>query len=292
MGRHAVVVAKAPDIDRAVIDPPQQADLTRQQQGSLLVSQYERGLLPWESPSEFRALYTAFHAEHQPKGATEVSLVDQLAWIEWRRRRLMLGERAAHMASLQERIADDYRTKQTLARALIGQEGRAEKDELAEALHHAPERDQTDVDDAIEDEQLTRKGIAVLASGGAYAKGLAAIRDDTRGWWSRVLAEDVAAYPDGQSVEGEDYTPYRAEALSLLRFLKDDVLPIAEEIRLQTSRRPAIRLQAQGESLDPHRADRIFALDERLTRQWGKTLSMLIRLREVRSTGASASTPV
>ena len=253
------------------------------------MSQYERALLPWESQAEFRALHAAFHAEHQPRGATEVSLVDQLAWIEWRRRRLMLGERAAHLASLQERMGDEYKTRQTLSRALIGHEGRAEKDELAEALRHAPERDQTDVDDAIEDERLTRKGIAVLEGGGAYAKGLAAIRDDTRGWWSRVLAEDVATYPDGQPLEGEDYTPYRADAPSLLRFLKDDVLPIAEEIRVQANRRPAIRLQAQGESLDPHRADRIFALDERLTRQFGKTLSMLIKLREIRLAGSAAT---
>jgi hypothetical protein len=282
MGRHAVAVAKAPDVGGENIDrPPQQDAIARQPSVSLLVSQYERALLPWESPAEFRALHAAFHAEHQPKGATEVSLVDQLAWIEWRRRRLVLGERAAHMASLQDRIGEDYKTKQTLSRALIGQEGRAEKDELAETLRHAPERDQADVDDAVEDERMTRKGIAILEGGGTYAKGLAAIRDDTRGWWSRVLAEDVAIYPDGQPIEGEDYIPYRTEAFSLLRFLKDDVLPIIEEIRTQASRRPAIRLQAHGESVDPFRVDRIFALDERLTRQFGKTLAMLIRLREV-----------
>jgi hypothetical protein len=35
--------------------------------------------------------------------------------------------------------------------------------------------------------------------------------------------------------------------------------------------------------MDPFRADRIFALDERLTRQFGKTLAMLIRLREMRT---------
>ena len=40
--------------------------------------------------------------------------------------------------------------------------------------------------------------------------------------------------------------------------------------------------QADGESLDPFRADRIFALDERLTRQFGKTLAMLIRLLVMR----------
>ena len=51
-----------------------------------------------------------------------------------------------------------------------------------------------------------------------------------------------------------------------------------------TTRRPAIRLQAWGESLNPFRAERIFALDERLTRQFKKTLAMLTRLREISST--------
>jgi hypothetical protein len=246
------------------------------------VSQYERALLPWESQAEFRALHAAFHAEHQPKGATEVSLVDQLAWIEWRRRRLMLGERAAHLASLQERMGDEYRTRQTLSRALIGHEGRAEKDELAETLRHAPERDQPDVDDAAEDERLTRKGIAILEGGGTYAKALAAIRSDTRDWWDDILSDDIRTHPDGEPVEGESYVPSRPDAASLLRFLKDDALPTIEKTRSQAVRRPAIRLQAHGESMDPFRAERIFALDERLTRQFGKTLAMLIWLREMR----------
>ena len=103
-----------------------------------------------------------------------------------------------------------------------------------------------------------------------------------------MLWVDVPTLSGGQLTEGEEYIPYRADAASLLRFLKDDVLPIAEEIRVQANRRPAIRLQAQGESLDPHRADRIFALDERLTRQFGKTLAMFVNLREMRLAGSVA----
>jgi len=289
MGRHAVAFAKTTEIHRADVEPPKRDGFNRQPPVSLLVNPYERGLLPWESMTEFRTLHAAFYAEHQPKGATEVSLVDQLAWIEWRRRRLMLGERAAHLASLQERMGDEYKTRQTLSRALIGHEGRAEKDELAETLRHAPERDQPGVDDAAEDERLTRKGIAVLEGGGAYAKGLAAIRSDTRGWWDDVLADDIATHPDGQPTEGDEYIPYRADASSLLRFLKDDVLPTIETTHSLAVRRPAIRLQAHGESLDPFRADRIFALDERLTRQFGKTLAMLIRLRDLRATGSGTT---
>lgn len=283
MGRRIAVVAKAPEVGGSDIEPPHQNGLTPQSQGSLLVSRYERALLPWEDAAEFRALHSAYHAEHQPKGATEVALVDQLAWIEWRRRRLMLGERAAHMASLQERIGEDHKTRQTLSRALVTHEARADKDELAEALRCAPERDRLDVDDADDDERFTRKGIAIIESGGTYEKALAAVREDTQGWWEDILRDDLASYPDGEPGAGESYVPSRPDAASLLRFLKDDVLPILEKTRSQAARRPAIRLQAHGESLDPFRADRILVLDERLTRQFGKTLTMLIRLREVRS---------
>lgn len=288
MGRHAVALAKAPDVGGADIAPPKRDAVVRPPPVSLLVSQYERALLPWEDAAEFRALHSAFHAEHQPKGATEVALVDQLAWIEWRRRRLMLGERAAHLASLQERIGDEYKTRQTLSRALIGQDGRAEKDELAETLRHAPERDQADVDDSAEDQRLTRKGIAVLEGGGSYEKALDAIRSDTRDWWDDILSDDMQTHPDGEPIEGESYVPSRPDAASLLRFLKEDALPTIEKTRSQAVRRPAIRLQAHGESMDPFRADRIFALDERLTRQFGKTLAMLIRLREISALASSA----
>jgi hypothetical protein len=55
-----------------------------------------------------------------------------------------------------------------------------------------------------------------------------------------------------------------------------------QSTRRLAARWPAIRLQAQGENLDPFRMDRILALDERLTRQLEKTLTMLVRLEEMR----------
>jgi len=246
------------------------------------VSQYERALLPWEDPAEFRALHSAFHAEHQPKGTTEVSLVDQLSWIEWRRRRLILGERAAHMASLQERIDADYKTKQTLARALIADSTHAENDELQDTLQHSAGDDEADIADANSDERMTLKGIAILEKGGTYEAALAAVRSDTRDWWDNVVGDDEQTHPDGKPQPGDRYEPYARNREQLLRFLKTTVLPIFETTRAQAARRPAIRLQAWGESVDPFRLDRVYALDERLTRQFGKTLAMLIGLRQMR----------
>lgn len=289
MGRHAVAVAKAAEVDGADIGPPKPDAINGPPPGSILVSQYERALLPWEDAGEFRALHAAFHAEHRPNGATEASLVDQLAWIEWRRRRLILGERAAHLASLQERIDADYKTKQTLARALLADGTHAENDELQDTLRHSAGDDDADIADANSDERMTLKGIAILEKGGTYEAALGAVRSDTRDWWDQVVGDDEETHPDGQQQPDDSYEPYARNREQLLRFLKTDVLSMLATTRAQTARRPAIRMQAWGESLDPFRLERVYALDERLTRQFGKTLAMLIRLREMRLAGAATA---
>jgi hypothetical protein len=51
-------------------------------------------VLPWEDPSEYEALLTALVAEHAPQGPTEEHLVEELAGIIWRKRRLRLAEAA------------------------------------------------------------------------------------------------------------------------------------------------------------------------------------------------------
>jgi hypothetical protein len=45
-------------------------------------------VLPWEDGEEYRALLEALLAEHQPRGPTEEHLVEELAGIIWRKRRL------------------------------------------------------------------------------------------------------------------------------------------------------------------------------------------------------------
>ena len=47
-------------------------------------------VLPWEDAEEYRALVAALAAEHAPQGPTEEHLVEELAGILWRKRRLRL----------------------------------------------------------------------------------------------------------------------------------------------------------------------------------------------------------
>lgn len=63
-----------------------------------VLSQYT--VLPWENGEEYRMLLEALTAEHKPQGPTEEHIVEELAGIMWRKRRLRLGERAAHHRAL------------------------------------------------------------------------------------------------------------------------------------------------------------------------------------------------
>ena len=55
-------------------------------------------VLPWEDAEEYRGILAALVAEHLPRGPTEEHLVEELAGIFWRKRRLRLAEAAAHRA--------------------------------------------------------------------------------------------------------------------------------------------------------------------------------------------------
>ena len=57
-------------------------------------------VLPWENADEYSALVAALVAEHAPQGPTEEHLVEELAGILWRKRRLRLAEAAAHRRGL------------------------------------------------------------------------------------------------------------------------------------------------------------------------------------------------
>jgi hypothetical protein len=52
-------------------------------------------VLPWEDQSAYETLLTALEAEHQPHGPTQAHLVEELAGVLWRKRRLQRAEAAS-----------------------------------------------------------------------------------------------------------------------------------------------------------------------------------------------------
>jgi len=73
-------------------------------------------VLPWENADEYRSVVEGLVAEHGPHGPTEEHLVEEIAGILWRKRRLRLAEAAAHRRGLDRTLAS-YR--ETVKVALV-----------------------------------------------------------------------------------------------------------------------------------------------------------------------------
>lgn len=56
-------------------------------------------VLPWEDPAQYDKLLASLNSEHRPVGPTETHLVDEIASVIWRKRRIILGEHAAFKAT-------------------------------------------------------------------------------------------------------------------------------------------------------------------------------------------------
>ncbi len=235
-------------------------------------------VLPWEDAGEYRALVAALAGEHAPQGPTEEHLVEELAGILWRKRRLRLAEAAAHRRGLEDTLSP---FSETVKAALVHLDATDQSEWVVDAIRATADETAEDIREMEEDEAMTHRALDLLKSSrnDAYEAALAGVRDDTREWWEDVLARD----PDELDEDEEPSTP---DAESLRRFLEREVLPWFETRKTELLNRPLIREQAFGEAFDPDKLERLGRYEVHLDRKLERTLTMLIRLQDLR--GGSA----
>lgn len=239
-----------------------------------ILSQYT--VLPWEDGEEYRALLEALVGEHHPRGPTEEHLVEELAGVIWRKRRLRIGESAAHHRAL-ERASDPY--QHTAKAALVHLDGDVETNSVGEAIRATEEQTAADLADLESDQAMTEEALRLLdgKSSTGYSRALAELREDTREWWEEQLTREPDDYD-------EDETPYCADAASLKRFLESEILPWYEKRQRELDHRPQIRAQAFGEAVDPNRLERLARYEVHLDRKLERMLAMLLKLQDLRRT--------
>jgi hypothetical protein len=232
-------------------------------------------VLPWEDADEYHSLVEALVVEHAPQGPTEVHLVEELAGILWRKRRLRLAEAAAHRRGLEAAMLDPYRKT---VRAALVHVGAEEQDEKAAEAIRATAADTAELLAHLDTvEEMTRRAIDLIGStrNDAYEAALDALHEDTRDWWKDTLG-DGAEEPN----QGEE--AYNADAAGLLRFLEEEVLPWYPVRRQELANRPLIQEQVYGEALDPDKLERLGRYEVHLDRKLERTLSMLIKVKDLR----------
>jgi hypothetical protein len=231
-------------------------------------------VLPWEDGEEYRALIEALVSEHKPQGPTEEHLVEELASVIWRKRRLQTAESAIHHRALKGACGP---FRETVEAALVHMAEPGKTETVADAIRATEAETAGDYADLESDRIMTKTAIRVLdsPSSEAYSRALAALREDTREWWEEQLTWRREDYQ-------EDEKPFRARAEDLFRFLQEKVLPSYDERRSQLEHRPLIRAQAFGEAVDPERLDRLVRYEVHLDRKFERMLAMLLRLKDLR----------
>ena len=228
-------------------------------------------VLPWEDIAEYESLLGALVEEHAPHGATEEHLVEEIAGVIWRKRRLRLAEAASYRRGL-EATAGPF--SDTLKRALIQVES------IVDALTTGPWSASEDLPELKKRQASTQNALEILGAdeASAYEAALAALDESTRRSWQEQIAPEPeeAEDPDG---DGESYT---ADETGLAEYLEVSVLPQLAKHVAYVENRNLIRGQVLGEALDCTRLEPLSRYEVHLDRKLERMLAMLLRLQDMR----------
>jgi hypothetical protein len=252
-------------------------------------------LLPWEDERAYAARIAELVAAYAPVGPIERAAVERIALLLQRRDRLALAERAVHMAAMED--ATDARQGygahhvEIARRASVAGPGYAYELDVVAKLHPHLITDalaKSEADDArdlavlTDDREATAEALAVLAAGGAdaYERALSVVTDATREAWESWIG---SAPRDG--------TPeYAATAESFRTYIENDIAHWEGREAVAIEARPALRLQAIGESFNPARMERLLSIDTRIDRDLERAVTMLVKLQELRLREPARST--
>ncbi len=237
-------------------------------------------VLPWEDAGEYRALVAALAAEHSPQGPTEEHLVEELAGILWRKRRLRLAEAAAHHHGLHE-ATEPYRG--TVNAALVHLNHAQKIEGVVDAIRATPEETAQETRDLNEEEAMTAKALKVLDGGAtdAYERAVVALYPGTREWWEDILDRDPEDFD-------EDEEPATPDAEGLRQFIERGLRPWYAQRRKKLQNQALIRAQAFGQSFDTDKLERLARYEVHLDRKLERMLTMLVRLQDLRLGSAEA----
>jgi hypothetical protein len=232
-------------------------------------------VLPWEDKAEYERLLNALVEEHAPHGPTEDHLIEEIAGVIWRKRRLRLAEAASYRRRLED-TAGPF-SLNILKRALI------QVEPIVDALTAAARETTEDLPELKKRQASAQKALKILSTGiaGAYEAALAKLDESTRSSWQEQLAPEPADSDEDEDPD-EDAEPYTADATGLAEYIEGSVLPdLAEDVGYVENRH-LIRAQLIGEALDCTRLEQLGRYEVHLDRKLERTLAMLLRLQDLR----------
>ena len=225
-------------------------------------------VLAHEDHGEFSDLVAALMDEHRPAGMTERHLIEELATIIWRKRRVLLAEGAKINEGLKNAVNSAKSVMTSAAPFQRGMSG--ENADLREFMEGTPEEIAERQRDAELDLAATQKAAAILRKGepNAYTKARRALLQESRDLWDGYIGEEEGDYP--------------ATAEGLAQFIRDTLEPISYQMARDAKFTPAIKAQTLGEGLRAHLLEKLNRYETHLDRKFERTLAMILKLKDLR----------
>ena len=223
-------------------------------------------VLAHEDAGEFTDLLAALIEEHRPAGMTERHLIEELATIIWRKRRVLLAEGAKINEGLKSTLSSP---KSVLPSAAPFQRGLSgENTDLRDLFDTTPADNAESLKSAELDLAAGQKAAAILRKGGAnaYEKARRALIPESRDWWDEHVADEE----------------HPATAEGLAEFIRDSLEPICYRMVKEAQFTPAIKAQTLGEGLRAHLLEKLNRYETHLDRKFERTLAMLLKLKSLR----------
>ncbi len=225
-------------------------------------------VLAHEDYAEFADLLAALIEEHRPGGMTEQHLVEELASIIWRKRRVLLAEGATINRSLKGVVSSEVNSPVRAAAPFVRGLSTSPTD-LQDLMTATPEQVVEGQQEAELELSATRKAASILRKGGknAYHRARRSLIADSRDQWDEYVA-------DGSR-------PATAEALA--HYIREELEPFCFQMAHDARFQPAIKAQTLGEGLQAHRLESLSRYETHLDRKFERTLAMLLKLKELRA---------
>ena len=228
-------------------------------------------VLSHENHADYESLVDSLMDEHLPAGATEQHLIEELASVIWRKRRVLQAEGATINKGLKESASSAKTVIPAAAPFVLGLSG--DNTRIQDLMDLNPEEVTKNHQIAKHDVDVTNKASAILRKGGdrAYEKALRALLPDSREWWEGY-------------VEDEEYS---ADAEGLSSFITEHLSPLCHQQEKEFRHHDAIVNQTIGEGLQAYRLEKLSRYETHLDRKFERTLAMLIKLKDLRSSRAA-----
>ena len=228
-------------------------------------------VLSHENHFDYESLINSLMDEHLPAGATEQHLIEELASVIWRKRRVLQAEGATINKGLEKSARSAKTVIPAAAPFEMGLSG--DNTDIRDLMDLKPEDVTESQHAARHDLDATNKASAILSKGGdrAYDKALRALLPNSRDWWDRHVREHE----------------YAANAEGFASFLAEQLSPLCCQQEKESRHHDAIVNQTLGEGLHAYKLEKLSRYETHLDRKFERTLAMLIKLKDLRTRRAA-----